>query len=513
MPRPWRRASWKRSCASAPRSRSTEPTRVTRRRGTKRRRVALLRAAPPLAAAPRPRRDFEAHSSVLLPVLDEVPGQRAASSATLVMATTTHRHAERARAPRAPRQRPGVAGAPLDASWRPAAEDPRPVSRQRGRRARARAATAGVPRPTPDRRSAVTELATIAASSLDRVGAAAIERAMATVVPRGELCDALAATLEGLGEDQLAFAWTQRWLALRPGAPRAMAELLRRATELGDPVRLADAVAWVLAQPEPLAELVPQIVDGLDRLLLLDRTKARARARKALDVGNPGHFAGCAALRDRLGRLLGGRQGSWSCDRRARASPRESADRAGRGRSLVRARQPKRAKAGATSTACRAGSSRGPRSAAPRDGSCSARADALESRARESDAWLGSDGLIALTQARAQALTSMGPDAVTSAGNAWRDLGSLRWDLAGDQIGAEEAFYRAGELAPKGGVARFARDLTDFGGEEHAMYALVRPRRTRRLERRSRRPLDRSGGARARARSNVGGAPFCADGG
>ena len=41
---------------------------------------------------------------------------------------------------------------------------------------------------------------------------------MTAVLPRGPWCAELAQALEALGEGELALGWTQRWLALRPGA-------------------------------------------------------------------------------------------------------------------------------------------------------------------------------------------------------------------------------------------------------------------------------------------------------
>ena len=49
--------------------------------------------------------------------------------------------------------------------------------------------------------------------------------AITGIAPRGLFCEALAGVVEGLGEAQLALAWTQRWVALRPGCPRAIATL------------------------------------------------------------------------------------------------------------------------------------------------------------------------------------------------------------------------------------------------------------------------------------------------
>ena len=90
---------------------------------------------------------------------------------------------------------------------------------------------------------------------------------------------------------------------------------------------------------------------------------------------------------------------------------------------------------------------------------------------KEAGAWLGSDGLAALAEARAASLSALGEDA--AAATAFRELGSLRWDLAGDPRGAEEAFFRACEISKVGGVERYARDLCAFAGVHEAIDALL----------------------------------------
>ena len=59
-----------------------------------------------------------------------------------------------------------------------------------------------------------------------------LEQRMGVVVPTGLLCSQLADALEALGEDDLALAWSQRWIALAPGDHLAAGELLRRAAKV-----------------------------------------------------------------------------------------------------------------------------------------------------------------------------------------------------------------------------------------------------------------------------------------
>src|SRR5262249_4037383 len=100
-------------------------------------------------------------------------------------------------------------------------------------------------------------------------------------------------------------------------------------------------------------------------------------------------------------------------------------------------------------------------------------AGALEAAMREAGAWLGSDGLIAAAEAKALALAALGPESHGVAATAFRELGSLRWDLADDPARGEEAFFRACELVSIGGVQRYARDMSAFTGVHEAIDALL----------------------------------------
>src|SRR6185369_17211930 len=131
----------------------------------------------------------------------------------------------------------------------------------------------------PNAPRAVTTLAALTGDVPDRVGAAAIERAMTKVLPRGAWCAQLARAFDALNEPALALGWTQRWLALHPGSVEAMADLLRRAAAAADPPRVGDAVGWVLAQPRPLATLAEPMADAIFAIVDLDRPRCRQLAR------------------------------------------------------------------------------------------------------------------------------------------------------------------------------------------------------------------------------------------
>ena len=326
-----------------------------------------------------------------------------------------------------------------------------------------------------------TALARVSAVLGGREAAIAIEKALGLVVPRAWLCDALARSLESIGEHELSFAWTQRWLALAPSDRRAMAELLRRCLVGTDPQRIASALNWVLAQPDPPEERASIFADALTLLYGLERKTAEQVARRAMDVFGPHH----AAMRERLLSIadewgdagLGiaileryvGASGEQArdvfidlCQRRIEVS-----DVDGASRELLRAA-----------------------SKAPPDVILGL-ADDIEKGPQA----LQSDGLIALTEAKGRALLrslratsgSKPPEAdeesVTAAHEAraktlrgviesLRVLGALRWDLAEDTRGAEQALFEAAELDVTSGFEVYAHDLNELAGLDQAILAM-----------------------------------------
>lgn len=492
-------------------------------------RVELVRARLGLTAIARRRGDEERALAEVLPLLSEAPGHRGAACTALVLATRLARKARVSEAPEGVDRSALLSGRARERAdalvqlagpvWPALRSILLSVAAELyssagapdlGRRAAEQAYEAD-----PSCARAVATLATIVGVGSDRVGTAVVERAMGIVVPRGAACERLASSLEALGEGQLALVWTQRWLALCPGNREAMAELLRRAGAGGDAGRIAAALSWVLSQPRPLTDIAEPIADALDQIAELDRSKSRTLSRRALDVLGPR----VALLRARLIKLAqrindhsltiavlervvasDALDGSVSkllfelADRRIEAS-----DFDGAAREIARAAEG---------------------SAEPN--AVLARLNILDESMRQAEVSLGSDGLIASAEARAIALSTLaqseaetapivtdrtgrrapfgpharmrkGPPAgggddmaVDSTGsprlsegmqgaaaNAMRELGSLRWDLADDRRGAEQALFRASELSPRGGVERYARDLFAFAGVDAAIEALV----------------------------------------
>lgn len=429
-------------------------------------RVELVRTRLLMSAIHRRQCDEARALTDVLPLLAEAPGHRGAASAALLLATRTGQTCERADAlvqlagPVWPALRAVLLA--LSAELYVAADEATVARRVAELACEADPACA---------RAVATLGAVISAQAeglegaADRVGAAAIERTMTAVLPRGTLCDGLVRSLDAIGEPGLALAWTQRWLALRPGCPRATRELIRRAVEAHDAARLADAIAWVLAQPKPLGEMAPVLADALHALLELDSTRGLALARRTLDVFGPR----IPLLRERLLELA--RRAvdpslAVAVLERWRAGEPDAAEAVELLLMLADCRSEGGDLEGAARDLARAAEG----GADPEE--VSARIHRIYARLREGGAGFGSDGLIALTEARARALAARAGDAAMAA-SAWRELGSLLWDLAEDRRGAEQAFHRASDLAPSGGIERYARDLCEFAGVEGAIEALI----------------------------------------
>lgn len=293
----------------------------------------------------------------------------------------------------------------------------------------------------------------------DRWGAEAMERAMGVIVPRAELCRALARTYEALGEPLLSMAFTQRLIALRPGDLEAAKSRLERVTRAGDGSRLADALAWLLSQPEPLGGLSELLDVALRELARLDPSRASGLARRALDVVGPRSASlrqAVIAVADTTGErglaiaaierfLAAGSAGEERTDllldlaRRRRVA----GDADGSARALLRA---------------------------VREG---AKAQAVLDELAVAPPTKSSDGELAILEARAEALSGSVDADQAGTALAWREVGAAYFDLAADVPRAVRAWERAAALNPERGVECFASDLVSFAGPDGALSALL----------------------------------------
>ncbi|MRG97672.1 hypothetical protein [Polyangium spumosum] len=338
--------------------------------------------------------------------------------------------------------------------------------------------------PTSARAFSALAKATIALPDLD--AAMAVEGGASTMLIRSSLCEGLAKSFEAVGEMALALTWTQRWLALRPGCPAAMRELVRLASQAYDPDRLEDALGWVLAQPRPLDDMASLFGDALSLLFELDAPRAIDVARRALDMYGPkvpGLRGRLLQMSDRAGDVALGvilLERLVSADTKNERTVERLFD-------LAQRRAAAEDWDGAAAELARA-AEKGAESRHLHE-----HLDALDDKMQENQASLGSDGLVAFVEARVRALGDLvdGPEqsALENLSSGLRDLGAVRWDLAQDPTGAEDAFWRAAMAAPRGGMERYARDLVTFAGPDAALDAIVRRSETLTAEPRRRATL------------------------
>lgn len=317
--------------------------------------------------------------------------------------------------------------------------------------------------------------ATIAAPERD--AAMAVESGSSTMLIRASTCRGMANAFESVGEEALALTWTQRWLALQPGYPEAMHQLVRRASKAYDPERLEEALRWVLAQPRPLDDMATTFGEALEQMVEIDPQRASDLARRALDLYGPrvpglrGRFL---ALSDRTN------DASLTINLLERLVSSNVKD----GRAVERLFDlaQRRSAAGDWNGAAAELARAATRNAPSR--TLNEHLDVLDSKMQAANASLGSDGLVSFVEARVYALGALldGPEQsqLENLAVAWRELGSVKWDLARDRMGAEQAFFKAAQTAPQGGMVRYAHDLMTFAGPEHGLDMVIR--RAARLE-------------------------------
>jgi cellulose synthase operon protein C len=410
------------------------------------------RARLALSALARARGDRDRALELLIPLLSDGAVHRAAWAMIFVLATTTGRVGPRAEAlcRIASVLEPGLGAllASIASDLLLADED-----RAGARRAAEQACHADSSSPR-----SIASLARATIGLRDRVAAVALERTAGVVLPRAPLCRALADTFDALGEPENALAWVQRWLALRPGDRAAASAFVSRVTNASDPARIADAFGWLLAQPEPLVEHVPLLREAIKKLSEIDPARAAALARRALDVFGP-RLPELSEAILAVADSIGERGLAIAVVERKLASGAPGGDRATMLLDLARRR----------------------RQAGDADGAPRSLVRALSEGADPSlvsgelDVALpprGSDGEIALLEARAETLSAHSSAELEGTARAWRDYGAALWDLADDRDGAVAAWERAAALDGDSGVERFARDLVTFGGHAEATKRL-----------------------------------------
>ncbi|MEO7034474.1 MAG: hypothetical protein ABI548_11270 [Polyangiaceae bacterium] len=427
-----------------------ELERLAERAGStvERARISLLRSN-----VRRRRGDWEGALAELAPFVDESGSHPAVWSLALLIAAQRGSHALHARALL---RVAGQLAPPFRATLSSVAAE---ALLDAGDVSAARAAADQACHSEPSLARPIAARARVGLVTGDRWGAEAMERAMGVIVPRAELCRALAKTYDALDEPLLSMAFTQRLIALRPGDLEAARARLEHVTKAGDGSRLADALAWLLSQPEPLAGLSELLDTALRALVRLDPARAGGLARRALDVVGPR----LPALRNAVLAVAdasGERGLAIAAIERFLAAGAMGEERTG----LLLELAQRRSTAGDTDGSARA------LLRAVREGAKPAEVLAMLDTAPPTKS---SDGELSALEARAEALSGSADADQAGTALAWREVGAAYFDFAGDMPRALRAWERAAALNPERGVECFASDLVSFAGPQDALTALL----------------------------------------
>ncbi|MBS2012797.1 MAG: hypothetical protein JST00_07925 [Deltaproteobacteria bacterium] len=288
------------------------------------------------------------------------------------------------------------------------------------------------------------------------IATTAYEQAAKVAGPSAALATKLAAAYDAMGDMPMSVSWARRAVALRPGDGAAMDTLLDRAARAGDAASLADALAWLLPQPQPARVTAERLAPALRTLAERDAPRAALLSRRALDVLGPRHpalraaieavadAANDAALRARLverwiaAGAPAAERGSLLLELARHHGALGDVDR-------ELAAYARAAQLGVDLAAARA------------------RIDALAAN-------LSPDAELAWLEANAELLIDEGH--TDRAAAAFRDLGAALWDMADDRPRALTAWLRAAQLDSARGYATLRRDLTAFANERYAVDCL-----------------------------------------
>lgn len=305
---------------------------------------------------------------------------------------------------------------------------------------------------------ALRVLAEIATPDEGRVAATAIERAIEFAGPSSALCLRLADALEHLGYIPAAINWARRAVTLRPGDPAAVEALVNRAIRVEHADALAEALAWIIPQPQPAKETAERIGPAIAALAKRDAKRAAFVARTALDLLGPRHGPLRTAIEEAA---------DAAADPALRAKVAErwiaaGAPAAERG-PLLFALASHYAKNDDIERELRA-YLRAARAGVDLS-SVASRIDTLEGAQKSEDAEL------AWLEVRAELDAHDGR--MEAAGTSFRKLGASFWDLADDRPRAVQAWVRAAHCDSLNGYATLRRDLATFADPQYAVDCLV----------------------------------------
>ena len=293
---------------------------------------------------------------------------------------------------------------------------------------------------------------------------AAMELAAGNLPARTAVHRMLADRYDKAGCTAMARAWNRQMVELRPGDIEPLEALLKRAIASQDPSIMVEAVMLVLGSPRPWHGLSSTLGQTLRAVASCHPRQALETARQVLATIGPGtgelyqairHIAADAGdsvfeVAATLGRAIGD---DIADDERASVYLEAAELSLAYGDIEAAAEHVSRA-------AAHAGEGDGVASMIAK---VQRSVEVLESSAQ-------SDANITLARATAWAAEHTDPTAAVAA---WRKHGALRWDLADDPIGGDEALFMACVLEPNLGPYRYARDLASRTGETDAVTMVL----------------------------------------
>ena len=286
-----------------------------------------------------------------------------------------------------------------------------------------------------------------------------LEDCMGLIPPRASHYRTLGRKAARLGRHDLASPWLRRALALRPGdselRQRLLANLTSSVAALG-PEAFGAALVALGSEPHPAAEVSPWLARAIAALAAHDPKRGAHVGRSLLQITGPlddlveeviRAASSCAESRCALDVIVA----------HAVAGGTDAPDRWLR---AVDAALGVDAEAAAAHLSQAAVS----RSAAT---ATRERLERIEANLAELSDEARADARIDLATARAWLAENN--EGASEAAALWRQLGILRWDLASDVGGAEDALFYACARAPKSGVATYRDDLVERGGVDLAL--------------------------------------------
>jgi tetratricopeptide (TPR) repeat protein len=286
-----------------------------------------------------------------------------------------------------------------------------------------------------------------------------LEHSLSKVLPSAYIYSALGRAHRADGEFELALAWIQRAIALRPFDMSLRGEQLELALRVGDAVRVAEITRDLMTQALPASEWVEGAASALGWMSSVDLALAAKLAKEILEYIGPGSPSLRAALLD-VARAIGDEQLALEVLERAAALAPEPAP-------IYLAIAERRWEGGEIEQGL---------VAALRAAESGAPVDTWVNYAWVSTAELSTDAQLRQIELL-RLMYADAPDSTALLGTL-RRLAVARFDLAQDTDGAVEAWYELAERSQGRLWCDVARDMGEVLGVRAAVQHLVEASKT-----------------------------------